>query len=64
MKKKRRWLIKLRLKKNLNQIEMSKFLGITQQSYSYYENYSRRPSPQIAKKIAKILDFDWTKFYE
>ena len=38
--------------------------GISEQHYSMIETGSRRPSPSVAKKVAGILDFPWTKFYE
>ena len=31
---------------------------------NYVESGKRRPSPEIAIKIAKVLDFDWTIFYK
>ncbi|MBP7213301.1 MAG: helix-turn-helix transcriptional regulator [Anaerolineaceae bacterium] len=52
-----------------------KILGLTQQEVadaaqikrSYYgliENGERTPLPHNAKRIASVLDFDWTLFYE
>lgn len=38
--------------------------GVTQQFYNYIENGKRRPSPEVAKKIAAALGFEWTRFYE
>ena len=43
---------------------MAKQIGATQQMYNYIESGKRRPSPELAQKIAKVLKFDWTKFYE
>lgn len=62
--KKRTWLIKAREKKIFTQVEVAELIGTTPQFYNYIENGLRRPSPEVAKKIAKVLDFDWTKFYE
>lgn len=60
---KREWLIKLREKRKLSQKEVSELLNVTQQMYSYIEVGKRRPSPELAQKIARVLNFDWTKFY-
>ncbi len=60
---KREWLIKLRTKKKLSQEDMAKFLDVTQCTYSTWELGTRNPKPSKAKMIAKILNFDWTKFY-
>lgn len=60
----RNWLIEYRQKKGLSQEKLAELVGITQQAYSQYENGGRRPSVETAKKIAEILEFEWTKFYE
>jgi len=61
---KREWLIAYRKAKNLSQNEIADAVGIKQVTYANYELGLRRPSPKIAKKIAKVFNFDWTKFYE
>lgn len=61
---KRKWLIEARLNSNKNQKDIALELGVTQQAIFNWENGSRTPNPNLAKKIAKILNFDWTKFYE
>ena len=61
--KKRQWLIDIRKKRQLEQSEVAKLVGVTQQFYSYIESGSRRPSPEVAQEIARILNFDWTLFY-
>ena len=62
--KKREWLIKKRLNRNLRTEDMAQLVGVTQQFYSYIEIGKRRPSPEVAIKIGKVLDFDWRLFYE
>ncbi len=62
--KKREWLIKLREKKELTQEQVAILCGTTQITICHIENGARRPSPELAQKIAKILNFKWTKFYE
>lgn len=61
---KRDWLIVLRQKKELSQDELAKLCNTTQMTISNIENGNRRPSPNLAQKLAKVLKFDWTKFYE
>lgn len=61
---KRTWLIELRQKKSLSQEEVAKLCDTTQMTISNIENGIRRPSPNLAQKLAKVLKFDWTKFYE
>lgn len=58
------WLKAIRESKNLSQEEISKAVDITQASYSNIENGKRTPSVAVAKKIAAVLGFDWTRFYD
>lgn len=62
--KKRDWLLEKRVERNLGRQEVAKLIGTSTQFYSYIENGKRRPSPEIAMKIAKVLKFDWTLFYK
>lgn len=62
--KKRYWLINFRKRKGLSQSKIAKEIGISQQMYNYIENNKRNPSTNLAKKIADVLNFSWTKFYE
>lgn len=48
----------------MTQAEVAKQVGITQQMYGMIENGERRPSVKTAKKIARVLDFDWTLMYQ
>lgn len=38
--------------------------GITRQYYGMIENGERNPSVSIAKRIGKVLDLEWTIFFE
>ena len=58
------WLIELRKNKNMTHEEVSNACDISRQYYSMIEMGERSPSVETAKKIAKVLDFDWTKFYD
>ncbi|MBO5138715.1 MAG: helix-turn-helix transcriptional regulator [Bacilli bacterium] len=62
--KKRNWLIEFRKEKGLSLIDVAKKADVTQQFYYYIENGERRPSPEVAQKIADILGFNWTIFFE
>ena len=56
------WLKDLRLENS--QESIAKKVGISQQHYSLIEKGEREPSVAVAKRIAAVLGFDWTKFYE
>ena len=58
----RKWLIELR--KGYSQTQIAEAVGISQQMYSAIELGERRPSVEVAKKIAAVLGFHWTKFFE
>ena len=62
MIKVREWLIGLR--GSLSQQEVADKCGISQNFYSWIELGERRPSVENAKKIAAVLNFDWTRFFE
>lgn len=58
------WLIKRREASKMTQDKISDMAGISRSAYSNIENGERNPSVETAKKIATVLDFDWTKFFE
>ena len=60
----RSWLISIRKDKNIKQKELAELIGIAAPSYCMIEHGIRTPSPKTAKRIASVLGFDWTKFYE
>ena len=60
----RGWLIKAREDKGMTQQQLANALKLTRAGCSSYELGKRTPKPEIAKRIAEILGFDWTKFYE
>ena len=55
---------RLRKEKGLSQQELADLTGVSQKMVYLVEMGQRRPSVDLAKKIAKVLEFDWTKFYE
>ena len=58
----RKWLIDIR--NGRAQAQIAEAVGISQQMYSAIELGERRPSVEVAKKIASVLEFPWTRFYE
>ena len=61
---KRNWLRIYRENKNKTQQEVAEKGDISQSAYAMIEIGERNPSVGTAKKIAEVLEFDWTKFYE
>lgn len=57
-------LTKIRKDKNLTLREVADGAKISESYYCMIENGKRRPSVQVAKRIAKVLDFNWTRFYD
>ncbi len=47
----------------MSQAELAEEVGLTQVMVSYIESGTRQPSVETAKRIAKVLNFDWTEFF-
>lgn len=62
----RRWLIEIRKEKGMSQYNVAEKCGISQSYYAAIEIGERgKPlSVNTAKKIAAVLGFDWTRFYD
>ena len=60
----RTWMREYRKKAKLTQAGVATCAGISQNHYSNIEKGNRRPSPEVAKRIAALLNFDWTRFYD
>lgn len=54
----------MREKKNVTQELVSAESGISRAAYCNIENGERRPSVETAKRIAGVLGFEWTRFFE
>ena len=54
------WLKSLRIDKKYTQQYVAQKANITKQYYSYIERGKRRPSPEVAKRIANTLGFSST----
>lgn len=48
-------LKQLRKKEKLTQGKIAKYIGVTQQAYSYFETEQSKPSLETAKKIADFF---------
>ena len=60
----RKWLREIRRKKDLTQCEVAKICGISRSYYTHIERGQKTPKVNIAKKIARELNFDWKIFFE
>lgn len=58
----REWLIRQREKNGLTQDQVAKESEIERTYYNMIERGKRRPSVEVAKRIGKVLQFDWTYF--
>lgn len=59
-------LKRIRCKINLTQQEVANKCDISRPAYTLIETGKRRPSPQVAKRIAEILGFkdEWYRLLE
>lgn len=48
----------------LTQQKTAELCGISASSYCNIENGQRRPSVKVAKRIGKVLAFDWTLLFQ
>lgn len=58
------WLRAIRRREGLTQSQVAKRAYLTQPSYCNIENGKKLPSIDTAKRIAAVLDFRWTRFFE
>lgn len=57
------WLIKKRNEKGYTQEEVAIQADIARTTYAMIEQGNRYPSVPVAKRIARVLEFDWTLFF-
>lgn len=57
-------LKKIRENANLTQMNLASLCGCERSTIGKIETGAINPSVRLAKKIAKVLNFDWTLFYE
>lgn len=60
----RTWLRNKRTSKNVTQAALASQVGISRTMITEIENGKANPSVDVAKRIAAVLGFDWTLFYE
>lgn len=60
----RYWLIKKRNILNLTQESVAEKAGISRAYYTEIEIGTKNPSVKSAQKIAKVLGFNWSFFFE
>lgn len=60
----REWLIEKRKEFGYTQKLVAERSGISQASLCDMEKGKIRPSVDVAKRIAAVLGFEWTRFYE
>ena len=58
------WFKRTREEKGFTQEKLAAKIGVTRQHIGLIENGVVAPSVEVAKKIAAVLGFDWTRFYE
>lgn len=61
---KRDWMRQRRKELELTQVQLSAKANVSIRSISHAEMGVRNPEVPIAKRLAAVLDEDWTKFYE
>ncbi len=61
---KRVWLANLRASTGKMQKDVADSAGISQPAYSSIEAGTKNPTVETAKRIAAVLGFDWTMFFE
>ena len=54
----------IRIAKKVTMKEVSASVDITESYYSLIENKKRNPSVEVAKKLGKYFDIEWTLFFE
>lgn len=57
-------LVEIRKKLKLTQQQVAERAGMNRAYYTMIETGIRRPSPEVAMRLGKALEFDWTRFYE
>ncbi|CEH28105.1 DNA-binding helix-turn-helix protein [Aneurinibacillus migulanus] len=60
----RKWLVEIREGKGYTQEQVAAAANIKRAYYTQIENGVRTPSVPVAQKIAAILHFEWTFFFD
>ena len=57
-------LRRIRQERGLTMKQLGDMTGLSESYISLIENSDRTPSVPAAKRIAKVLGFDWTRFFD
>lgn len=60
----RKWLKEYREARKLTQEKTAALSGIARSYYTHIEQGTKTPSVEVAKSIAKTLNFNWVIFFE
>jgi len=60
----RQWFRDIRIKKGFTQSHIAELSGVDVTTINKIELGTRNPHPDTAKRIADVLGFEWTRFYE
>ena len=60
----REWFKEARTSKNMTQADLAKQCEISRSFITEIENGKANPHVDNAKKIASVLGFSWTRFYD
>jgi putative transcriptional regulator len=60
----RHWLIGIRKDNLMTQLDVARLAGISRAYYAQIELQKRDPSIRVARKLSRLLGFDWIRFYE
>lgn len=60
----RKWLKEIREKSGLTMKSVANAANISECYYSQIENGKRNATPSVAKRIAEVLGFTWTRFFD
>ena len=58
------WLKSIRVSRGKTQEQVAKQAQMARGAYANIENGERRPSVRVAKRLAAVLGFEWTRFFE
>lgn len=59
----RNWLRSIREIKGYSEKKVAELSGISQPMYHWIETGEKNPSVQTARRISKVLGFDWQLFF-
>lgn len=57
------WFKNIRVENHFSQSELAKKVNVSHSTINYIECGKRKPSPELAQKLGKVLGFDWTRFF-